>query len=41
MRVEEFFSLFFSDDAVSFMESFHRKCGDKGSLVYPHGIVIP
>ncbi|KAJ4727269.1 GRAM domain family protein, putative isoform 1 [Melia azedarach] len=29
MRVEEFFSLFFSDDAVSFMESFHRKCGDK------------
>ncbi|XP_044503062.1 protein VASCULAR ASSOCIATED DEATH 1, chloroplastic-like isoform X2 [Mangifera indica] len=29
MKVEEFFYLFFSDDAVNFTESFHRKCGDK------------
>ncbi|XP_044494527.1 protein VASCULAR ASSOCIATED DEATH 1, chloroplastic-like [Mangifera indica] len=29
MKVEEFFHLFFSDDAAKFTESFHRKCGDK------------
>lgn len=33
IKVEDFFSLFFSDDAVGFVESFHRNCGDKGSLV--------
>ncbi|KAJ4956706.1 hypothetical protein NE237_013489 [Protea cynaroides] len=27
--VEEFFNYFFSDDAVGFTESFHKKCGDK------------
>ncbi|KAJ0112598.1 hypothetical protein Patl1_00107 [Pistacia atlantica] len=31
MKVEEFFYLLFSDDAVNFTESFHRKCGDKGA----------
>lgn len=34
VRAEEFFNLFFSDDSVSFHESFHRKCGDKGGLLY-------
>ncbi|XP_031392011.1 protein VASCULAR ASSOCIATED DEATH 1, chloroplastic isoform X1 [Punica granatum] len=29
ITVEKFFSLFFSDDAVEFMDSFHKKCGDK------------
>ncbi|GMI75806.1 VASCULAR ASSOCIATED DEATH1 [Hibiscus trionum] len=29
IKVEEFFNLFFSDNAVSFIESFHRRCGDK------------
>ncbi|KAK4788610.1 hypothetical protein SAY86_019929 [Trapa natans] len=29
ITVDDFFSLFFSDDAVDFMESFHKKCGDK------------
>jgi len=29
IRVEEFFDLFFSDDALDFLESFHRTCGDK------------
>ncbi|OVA14958.1 GRAM domain [Macleaya cordata] len=29
IQVEEFFNLFFSDDAVNFVESFHRRCGDK------------
>ncbi|XP_010544358.1 PREDICTED: protein VASCULAR ASSOCIATED DEATH 1, chloroplastic isoform X2 [Tarenaya hassleriana] len=29
VSVEEFFSLFFSDDAVDFVESFHKNCGDK------------
>ncbi|XP_058104305.1 protein VASCULAR ASSOCIATED DEATH 1, chloroplastic-like isoform X2 [Magnolia sinica] len=29
IRTEEFFSLFFSDEAVDFVETFHRKCGDK------------
>ncbi|KAK4758625.1 hypothetical protein SAY87_019926 [Trapa incisa] len=29
IMVEDFFSLFFSDDAVDFMESFHKRCGDK------------
>lgn len=32
ITVEEFFNLFFSDDAIPFMESFHKRCGDKGSL---------
>lgn len=29
IKVEEFFNLFFSDNAVDFLESFHKKCGDK------------
>ncbi|XP_010275444.1 PREDICTED: protein VASCULAR ASSOCIATED DEATH 1, chloroplastic isoform X2 [Nelumbo nucifera] len=29
IQVEEFFNLFFSDDAVNFIESFHTRCGDK------------
>ncbi|PPR98141.1 hypothetical protein GOBAR_AA22532 [Gossypium barbadense] len=31
MKVEEFFNLYFSDKAVNFIESFHRRCGDKGA----------
>ncbi|KAK9202579.1 hypothetical protein WN944_017791 [Citrus x changshan-huyou] len=31
MKVEDFYSLFFSDDTFNFIESFHRKCGDKGA----------
>lgn len=34
IRVEEFFDLFFSDDALDFLESFHRTCGDKGTLIW-------
>ncbi|XP_022770172.1 protein VASCULAR ASSOCIATED DEATH 1, chloroplastic-like isoform X3 [Durio zibethinus] len=29
IKVEEFFNLYFSDNAVNFIESFHRRCGDK------------
>ncbi|XP_047337339.1 protein VASCULAR ASSOCIATED DEATH 1, chloroplastic-like [Impatiens glandulifera] len=29
ISVKEFFNLFCSDEAVGFLESFHRKCGDK------------
>ncbi|KAI3804248.1 hypothetical protein L1987_25648 [Smallanthus sonchifolius] len=29
IKVDEFFSLFFSDDALPFLESYHKKCGDK------------
>ncbi|KAK8495342.1 hypothetical protein V6N13_122802 [Hibiscus sabdariffa] len=29
IKVEEFFNLFFSDNAVNFIESFHIRCGDK------------
>ncbi|KAK9058976.1 hypothetical protein SSX86_021594 [Deinandra increscens subsp. villosa] len=29
MKVDEFFNLFFSDDALPFLESYHNKCGDK------------
>lgn len=29
VKVEEIFRLFFSDGAVNFIESFHRRCGDK------------
>ncbi|MFQ6655024.1 hypothetical protein Gotur_025757, partial [Gossypium turneri] len=29
IKVEEFFNLFFPDNAVNFIESFHRRCGDK------------
>ncbi|KAF7845042.1 protein VASCULAR ASSOCIATED DEATH 1, chloroplastic isoform X1 [Senna tora] len=29
IQVEDFFRYFFSDDAVSFLESFHKRCGDK------------
>ncbi|XP_034895160.1 protein VASCULAR ASSOCIATED DEATH 1, chloroplastic isoform X1 [Populus alba] len=39
IKVEEFFHLFFSDDAASFVESFHSRCGDKEfrcSLWYPN-----
>ncbi|XP_060673481.1 protein VASCULAR ASSOCIATED DEATH 1, chloroplastic isoform X2 [Ziziphus jujuba] len=39
IKVEDFFNFFFSDDAVDFIESFHKKCGDKEfrcSSWYPH-----
>ncbi|XP_011032099.1 PREDICTED: GRAM domain-containing protein 1A isoform X2 [Populus euphratica] len=39
IKVVEFFNLFFSDDAASFVESFHSRCGDKEfrcSLWYPN-----
>ncbi|KAL4589723.1 hypothetical protein LXL04_002632 [Taraxacum kok-saghyz] len=29
IKVDEFFGLFFSDDALPFLESYHNKCGDK------------
>ncbi|GKB93329.1 protein vascular associated death 1, chloroplastic, partial [Tanacetum coccineum] len=29
IKVDEFFSHFFSDDALPFLESYHKKCGDK------------
>ncbi|XP_043717212.1 protein VASCULAR ASSOCIATED DEATH 1, chloroplastic-like [Telopea speciosissima] len=29
VQVEDFFNLFFSDDAVEFTELFHKNCGDK------------
>ncbi|PSS24104.1 Protein VASCULAR ASSOCIATED DEATH 1 like [Actinidia chinensis var. chinensis] len=29
LSVEEFFNLFFSDAAADFLQSYHRKCGDK------------
>ncbi|XVF33627.1 hypothetical protein REPUB_Repub17cG0184200 [Reevesia pubescens] len=29
IKVDEFFNLYFSDNAVNFIESFHRRCGDK------------
>ncbi|TYH95721.1 hypothetical protein ES332_A12G126500v1 [Gossypium tomentosum] len=29
IKVEEFFNLFLSDNAVNFVKSFHRRCGDK------------
>ncbi|KAL8140265.1 hypothetical protein V2J09_006286 [Rumex salicifolius] len=29
IKVEDLFKLFFSDDAVGFMESFRKRCGDK------------
>ncbi|KAA8515847.1 hypothetical protein F0562_019026 [Nyssa sinensis] len=29
IKVEDFFSFFFSDVAVDFLESFHKRCGDK------------
>lgn len=29
IKVEEFFNLFFSNEAVHFVESYHEKCGDK------------
>ncbi|KAJ8447279.1 hypothetical protein Cgig2_013056 [Carnegiea gigantea] len=31
ITVKQFFNLFFSDDAIGFIESFHKKCGDKGA----------
>lgn len=37
--VEEFFRLFFSDGAVSFVESFHKNCGDKGKVI-SDGIIL-
>lgn len=39
IKVEEFFSLFFSDEAVIFGDSFHKQCGDKDFKCtpwYPH-----
>ncbi|GKV46765.1 hypothetical protein SLEP1_g53735 [Rubroshorea leprosula] len=39
IKVEEFFNLFFSDSAISFVEAFHKRCGDKEfrcSSWYPH-----
>jgi hypothetical protein len=41
IKVEDFFSFFFSDDAVSCNELFHNRCGDKDfrcSSWYPHEI---
>ncbi|KAJ9171179.1 hypothetical protein P3X46_014576 [Hevea brasiliensis] len=38
IKIEEFFNLFFSDGARKFVESFHKRCGDKEfrcSLWYP------
>lgn len=29
IKVEEFFTLFYSDEALPFLESYHNKCGDK------------
>ncbi|QHO05792.1 uncharacterized protein LOC107638460 isoform X4 [Arachis ipaensis] len=29
IKVEDFFRYFFSDDAVNFNESLHKRCGDK------------
>ncbi|XP_071715680.1 protein VASCULAR ASSOCIATED DEATH 1, chloroplastic [Rutidosis leptorrhynchoides] len=29
IKVDEFFNLFFSDAALPFLESYHKKCGDK------------
>ncbi|KAE9603445.1 putative GRAM domain, VASt domain-containing protein [Lupinus albus] len=29
IMVEDFFKFFFSDDGVKFLESFHKRCGDK------------
>ncbi|KAM7476259.1 hypothetical protein LguiB_023502 [Lonicera macranthoides] len=29
INVEKFFNIFFSDNAVDFLQSFHQKCGDK------------
>ncbi|KAE9611212.1 hypothetical protein Lal_00012067 [Lupinus albus] len=29
IMVEDFFRYFFSDDSVTFLESFHKRCGDK------------
>ncbi|KAF9613095.1 hypothetical protein IFM89_005574 [Coptis chinensis] len=31
VQVEDFFNLFFSDKAVTFVDTFHRICGDKGA----------
>ncbi|KAG7948734.1 hypothetical protein I3843_13G023700 [Carya illinoinensis] len=39
IKVEDFFNIFFTDDAFSFTESFHKRCGDKdfrSSSWYPH-----
>lgn len=33
IKVEDFFNFFFSDDAISCTELFHKRCGDKGSLL--------
>ncbi|KAA8520438.1 hypothetical protein F0562_014694 [Nyssa sinensis] len=41
IKVEEFFGFFFSDDAVDFLDSFHKRCGDKDfrcTSWYPHEI---
>lgn len=32
--VEEFFQLFFSDDAIGFNKGFHTKCGDDGMVSF-------
>ncbi|XP_016197235.1 uncharacterized protein LOC107638460 isoform X3 [Arachis ipaensis] len=32
IKVEDFFRYFFSDDAVNFNESLHKRCGDKENL---------
>ncbi len=29
--VEEFYQLFFSDEAIGFVKNFHTKCGDQGN----------
>ncbi|MBA0805085.1 hypothetical protein Gohar_004629, partial [Gossypium harknessii] len=31
IKVEEFFNLYFSDNAINFIKSFHTRRGDKGA----------
>lgn len=39
IKVDDFFRFFFSDEAVSFVESFHKQCGDTGDL-FPYLICL-
>ena len=32
--MEEFFQLFFSNEAIGFAEDFHTKCGDDGMILF-------
>ncbi|KAK6920383.1 GRAM domain [Dillenia turbinata] len=40
IKVEEFFNLFFSDNAVNFFESFHKRCGDKEVACQEEGVIV-